>query len=318
MTDIFDEVEEDLRRERLAKVWDRYGIYVITVAVLVVVVTAGWRGYEWWRVNSERSAGEEYAALLADVDAQGPAADTAALAKFAEDAPSGFSVLARFRKATAEVAAGEPAAATETLRAISGDSGVPNLYRDLARVREGQILIDTGDTAGAQEVLVGLAENISNPFNRSATELMGLAAYAEDDLEDAKRWFTELSTSATVGQGMRQRATTMLSLIERVSAQEAAVAARDAAADAADAAARSAASEAGDGAPAFPMPGADATGTTFPKPGTPSAGGADTSAATGDSGAGETAAQDAAAGAAPGEAATPAAPAIEDATEETD
>ena len=48
MTDIFQEVEQDLRRERYKKAWDRYGIYVIAVAVLIVVGTAGWRGYLAW------------------------------------------------------------------------------------------------------------------------------------------------------------------------------------------------------------------------------------------------------------------------------
>lgn len=314
MTDIFDEVEEDLRRERLAKVWDRYGIYVILVAVLIVVVTAGWRGYEWWRINSERTAGEEYAALLADLDAEGPAASTDALTTFAGEAPEGFAVLARFRKATAELAAGEPAAAAETLRAISGDSGVPSLYRDLARVREAQILIDTGETAAAKDTLLRLAEDPSNPFNRSASELMGLAAYAQGDLEDAKRWFTTLSTDASASQGMRQRAATMLTLIERVTAQQAATAAADDARVEGDEAAGSAETAtpavSADSAPAFPMPGGSLTGTDAPS----------TDAASGGvsfpmpAGASGDAAGDAAIPAAGADGETPAQPA----TEETD
>lgn len=296
MTDIFDEVEQDLRRERLTKVWDRYGIYVIVVAVLIVVVTAGWRGYEWWRVNSERSAGEEYAAVLQSLEADGAAADPAALTGFAADAPEGFAILARFRAATVQDDTGESEAAAATLRSIVDDGKVPGLYRDMARVRLAQVLIDAGDFAAAQDAVRGLAEDNGNAYNRSATEMMGLAAYAQDDLEDASRWFTALSTSANVGQTMRQRAQTMLTLIERVSAQEKATAEAAAAFEAQETATTetedtsateteaatatgenpagdAAASDATGGASAFPMPSGDAlpsgtigTGSAFPMP----------------------------------------------------
>ena len=37
VSDIFHEVDEEVRREQLKKLWDRYGIYLIALAVLVVV-----------------------------------------------------------------------------------------------------------------------------------------------------------------------------------------------------------------------------------------------------------------------------------------
>lgn len=291
MTDIFDEVEEDLRRERLAKVWERYGIYVILVAVLIVVVTAGWRGYEWWRVSSERSAGDQYVALLSETDAA-PDLTPDALAAFADDAPGGFAILARFRTATAFDEAGEPALAVETLRTVANDSGAPSLYRDMAQVRLAQLLLDEGDNAAAQEAVVALAEDAGNPFNRSATEMMGLASYAAGELDAAERWYEQLSTNAVTSQAMRQRAETMLQLIDRDRAQAEAQAARDAAFEAQEAAAEAEATASeGEAAPAdtsdetpaesaadveasgetpataFPMPTGEGTGgSAFPMP----------------------------------------------------
>jgi hypothetical protein len=40
------EVEEELRSDRLKGFWDRFGPILIGAAILVVVATAGWRGYE--------------------------------------------------------------------------------------------------------------------------------------------------------------------------------------------------------------------------------------------------------------------------------
>ena len=55
MSDIIREVDEELRRERMMKLWERYGIYVVAVAVLVVVAVGGWRVWEWY---STREAGK--------------------------------------------------------------------------------------------------------------------------------------------------------------------------------------------------------------------------------------------------------------------
>ena len=267
MTDIFDEIDQDLRRERLSRVWSRYGIYVILIAVLIVVVTAGWRGYEWWVTRTERNAGEAYAALVAEVDAEGAGADPARLTAFADDAPEGFALLARFRAASLQAATGETEAAAETLRGIASDSAAPRLYQDLARMRLGYVLLDADDVSGAREAVAPMADDAGNAFHRSASEVMGLAAYAEDDLDDAERWFTNVSSDATVSQGMRQRADTMLALITRLKAQAEAAANAPAAdttpAESAPAESAPAGSPSSESAPADAAPG---SGLSFPMP----------------------------------------------------
>ena len=44
MTDLFREVEEDLRREQFSKLWEKYGAWVIGLAVGIVVLTAAFVG----------------------------------------------------------------------------------------------------------------------------------------------------------------------------------------------------------------------------------------------------------------------------------
>ena len=39
MADIFQEVDEEVRREQLKKLWERYGNFIIAACVLVVVGT---------------------------------------------------------------------------------------------------------------------------------------------------------------------------------------------------------------------------------------------------------------------------------------
>ena len=44
MSDIFQEVDEEVRRERLEQLWKRYGIYIIAAVLLVLACVGGWRG----------------------------------------------------------------------------------------------------------------------------------------------------------------------------------------------------------------------------------------------------------------------------------
>ena len=46
MSDIFTEVDEEVRREQLKKLWERYGNYAIALAFLVVAAVAAWRAYD--------------------------------------------------------------------------------------------------------------------------------------------------------------------------------------------------------------------------------------------------------------------------------
>jgi len=215
MSDIFQEVEEDLRRERLRKVWDRYGIFVIAAALLIVVVTAGWRGYEAWQTNRARGAGETYSRILAQAEGALTATPADRLLAFADGSPSGYALLARFRAGTVYDQAGQQERAAQTFRELAGDASVPSLYQDLASIRLAQTLIDMGEAQEARTVVAPLAEDAQNPFNSSAQEMAGLAAYAAGDMAEARRWFSGLRDAAGTPQALQRRAEFMVALIDQ-------------------------------------------------------------------------------------------------------
>lgn len=216
MTDIFHEVEADLRREKAASLWQRFGGLVLVGAVLIVVGVAGWRGYVAWDAAREQQAGDRYVALMAEADSVRTVGPAEALLAFAADAPGDMGVFARLRAATSFDQAGEAARAEETLRSVVDDAAAPDLYRNVARVRLGQVLLDRGDTAATRDLLGPIAQDPGNPMTHAAQELVGLAAYTADDLETARATFTALGESVETSAPMRQRATAMLALLKQV------------------------------------------------------------------------------------------------------
>src|SRR5262250_1516628 len=88
VADIFHEVDEEVRREQLKKLWDRYSIYLIALAVLVIVGMAAWRGYEYWVAKKAAAAGAQFEAAIALSEEGKQAEAEAAFAKVAAEAPA--------------------------------------------------------------------------------------------------------------------------------------------------------------------------------------------------------------------------------------
>jgi hypothetical protein len=211
MADIFSEIEEDLRRERARKVWEKYGKYIIAVAVLIVAAVAGWRGYEYYRLQQAQAAGARLQEALVLARNGKTVEAEAALSALGKDAPSGYRVLTQFRLA-AEIAKRDPAEAVKVYDALSSDGSVGALLQGLARIRAGYLLVDNStyqDLAAKIEPLTGAGE----PWRHSAREILGLSAWRAKDLTNASKWFEAIVGDAEVPATARQRAELMLQLI---------------------------------------------------------------------------------------------------------
>ena len=112
MADIFQEVQEDLRRDRLKALWDRYGTLVVALMVVVVAVVGGWRGWQYYENQQAAAAGDKYEAA-SKLSADGKTAEArAAFAALSADAPAGYRTIAKLREAD-EAAKADKAAALD-------------------------------------------------------------------------------------------------------------------------------------------------------------------------------------------------------------
>lgn len=123
MADIFQEVDEEVRRERLNKLWQRYGHYIIAACLLVVVAVAAWRGYEWWETKKAVEAGAAFEQAVTLAEAGKHQEAEAAFAKLAADGTAGYRLLARLREA-AELARTDRKAAIKAYDEIASDRSV--------------------------------------------------------------------------------------------------------------------------------------------------------------------------------------------------
>lgn len=211
MSDIFHEVDEEVRREQLKKLWQRYGNYIIAGCLLVIVGIAGWRGYEWLEAKRVAESGTafEQAVTLAE---SGKAQEAeAAFAKLANDGTAGYRVLSRLREA-AELARPDPKAAIKAYDEIAADRGAGQVIQDLATLRAGLLLVDQTSYADLPSRL----EPLTGPgraFRYSARELLALSAWKQGDASAAKQWTEAIIGDPQTPAGARSRAEVLSQLI---------------------------------------------------------------------------------------------------------
>lgn len=212
VTDIFREVEEDLRHEQLRSLWDKYGIYVLGACMGVVLAVAGLQGWKYYQRSASEGAGARYLQAVELVDAGKVAEAEMIFAEIAADGPGGYATLARFQKAASLAVQGEKDAALDEYVHLANDGSLSDLMRGLANVRGALILVDTGSRDDVEARLAKLNTR-DNPWRNTARELLGLAAYKAGDMATADRLYNEIVGDPAAASNVKQRAQIMLSLL---------------------------------------------------------------------------------------------------------
>lgn len=205
MTDIFTEVEEDLRRERAKRLWDRYG-WIATAAVLLVVAgTAAWQGWKWYEAREAAAAATRYLAAVRAAEGTDRAAAIGAFAALTRDAPAGYRLLARFHEAAARARAGEGDIAIGLWDQLAADTATPQPWRDLALLLSVLHQIDGGDPAALSARLAAL-DRADGPFRFSARELQAVLAERQGQRERAVTLLRGLAEASDAPMALRARA----------------------------------------------------------------------------------------------------------------
>ncbi|HWT31892.1 MAG TPA: tetratricopeptide repeat protein [Propylenella sp.] len=206
------EVDEELRRAQLKAIWDRFAPLIIGVCVLVVVVTAGYRGWIWWQAREAAQAGDRYLAALENLNGENRALGEAELAKIAEEG-GGYAPLARLRLAGEKAAAGQKAEAIAAYDSVSSDGSVSAPLRDVALIRAALLALDTGDLSGARERAAPLDES-GNHWRHAAREVLGMVAYQGGELEQAREYFSTIQQDAETPPDLWVRSGMITALID--------------------------------------------------------------------------------------------------------
>ena len=206
------EVNDDIRSDYMKALWKRFRFVIFGLAIGIVAVTAGLRGWQYWKETTAARSGDVFLAALEK--ARTGDAD-AALAEFQDLEKTGYGsypILARMRAATVLADKGDSAAAVAAFSSIGRDASQPVAIRDAARLRAAYLLVDHGSYADVSSEVEVLAVP-GNPARHSARDALGLSALKAGDLTQASQWFGEIAADSEAPNGIQTRAGLMLDMI---------------------------------------------------------------------------------------------------------
>ncbi len=209
---LFDEIEEDLRAERYAKLWKQYGKYVIALLAAVIIGVAGYQGWRSYDLKSRTEQSDKFAAAIKLLESKQTSKATEAFASLAKDGSKGYQLLARLQQAAILSQKGDKLGAKKIYEGIVNDAGLSQLYRDLALMMSVLTEIDTGDPKNLRARLSPLVTN-ENPWRHSAKEISAILTYRAGERKKAYDQLNSLSKDATAPQGVRTRAAEMAAAI---------------------------------------------------------------------------------------------------------
>lgn len=208
VTDIFREVEEDVRRERIEKLWKDYGHYAIAALVLLFVGIGGW---QLWQRHEGQERAKSAAAFIAAQRITNPQAAASAFVDIARTAPKGYASVAQLAEAGAMFASGQQSSAIDLYKQIAkNDSGTIGM---VARLRAAWALADTASRTEIANLLQPL-DQPGNAWRENAEEVLAYADYRAMDTKSALARFSALAVDPQAPDALRRRAEAMASFLK--------------------------------------------------------------------------------------------------------
>ncbi|WP_332702610.1 tetratricopeptide repeat protein [Devosia sp.] len=200
---IFREIDEELRSDRMRALWRRFAPYVIGAAVGVVVLVAVNEGWTWYHANNAAQSSDELYEAFDLIDGGDLTAAQTQLDTLVADGSGNYPTLAQFRKAGVMAKEGKLAEAVAAYDALANSQSNPRL-RELALVLAGTLLVDGGTLADVESRVGSIAVE-GSPLRNAAREALGLAQYKAGDFTAAQASFEAVINDPLTQSTVRNR-----------------------------------------------------------------------------------------------------------------
>ena len=207
------EVDEDLRQDQMNALWKRYSNLFYGAAIAIVVAVALWQVWQKWQLRESIAASDKYFSALTLAENGKKDDAIKQLALLAQDGTKGYRLLARLKEAELLLGSGDSNGALTLYQSIGNDSSADSIYRDMAKIKAAYISLDSTDPAVMDHQIEPLTAE-SNPWRFQAREIQALDALKRGETTRALEFYKGLADDIAAPQGIRARASEMLKILQ--------------------------------------------------------------------------------------------------------
>lgn len=205
------EVDDAVRDDQLRSFWDKYG-KLLLVAILVGLI--GYGGYLFYNHNKAQKAGamSEIFVQALDETKAGNAAAAKTLASVKADGDDAYRAAAMLSEANLAAQKDGNKKASTLLGQLVADAKAPQVYRDLALIRQTTVDFDALKPEDVIARMKPLAVE-SNAFFPSAAELTALAYMKQGKDAQAGPLYGKIASHEATPEAMKSRAQQMAGML---------------------------------------------------------------------------------------------------------
>ena len=200
LSDIFREVEEDVRRDRMEKLWKEYGAYGIALVALLFLAVVGYQG---WQRYQQTLREKDSTAFNAAQRIENPNAAAKAFEDLSKTAGGGYVPLSRMEQANALARAGKVADAVTIYKDLAATDQSP--IGSVARLRAGWALADSAKREELQTLLQPLLD-AGGSWKPQAQEILAYSDYRTGKALVAASEFSQIVADPQASDVLKNRA----------------------------------------------------------------------------------------------------------------
>ena len=204
MGDIFQEVEEDIRSDKVRSIWKKYRVYIILLLLLIVCSVGIKSFWDYYKLKNLETRSENYFKAIDLINQDGGIGGIQALTTFSEqngENENYLTMISNFTEAALRRNNNDLKNSLEIYSVIiNGDIDIT--YKDYAKIQSAEGLMELKNY---KEAKVFLSEVTGSLFSNIAKEYTGYIELYEGNKSKAKDIFQEVVDDASVQNTIKDR-----------------------------------------------------------------------------------------------------------------
>jgi hypothetical protein len=212
LSDVFQELQEEHRRQQLSDLWKKIQIPVIGAAVVAVLAVGGYQYWTYWRGEQALASSRAFDAAMREIEADNAKGAIERFQKLGDKAVGGYALLARLQEAALYGRTGEVDKAVKIYEQVARDESDP-LFSGLAIMRAALLTVETASFEDTRKRLDPLAAKVG-PWQAGAIELLAYANWRDGKGAEALKLYAQVLAMPDAPEKLKRRAEEMKALLD--------------------------------------------------------------------------------------------------------
>lgn len=198
------EVNEEIRNQQLKSIWNRFGLYIIAIALFIIFAVGSYEVNNYWNSKVSENESNLFDSAILMIEEGNEEGGYNKLIELSEG-KTGYKGLALFRLSSESYNKDNFIQAIEFLKRASEDSSLTKKLREFAKLKAGLILVDHGSVDDVKNLLNDITVK-NGPFAFHAKEIIALSLLNNNMDLEAKLIFEDIASDVAAPPVLARRA----------------------------------------------------------------------------------------------------------------